>query len=227
MINRCHDCHDLLLAEAELDQYRQLRGTMTHRTWTVLDIGCGPNARLKSCLDEFDSYTGIDIHLEPEDLPDGCHSVDGAAMDFADDLFDEVVLIRALCQNDERTRRAMLREAKRVVRPGGFVHFCGPVQEARDRLQSLRIDSGLPPLPEPKSGGLLATDQDFRLALGPADLDWPVAPEYVLWTRLLCELWTGAPPEPNSPKARMYPRLREEAMDQDKAAFYRWRRWTV
>lgn len=99
----------------------------------ILDIGCsaGAASAAYAANDHDAEVHAIDIgagmlryaHARAESLGVGVHfhQMDAAALKFADDSFDLVVSHNLMHEIGAEKRRAMLREARRVVRPGGIV----------------------------------------------------------------------------------------------------------
>lgn len=108
----------------------------------VLDVGCGdgtiaallsPHARSMTCVDRSPKMIEAARHrLGPSARTE---LADGAALPFADASFDQVLLFHVLtCVEDPR---ALVREAARVLRPGGALAAL-----ALDRHDRLDLTSG-------------------------------------------------------------------------------------
>lgn len=105
-------------------------GFAPHR---MLDIGCSAGAASAAYAAAWPSTEvhALDIgagmlryaHARAESLGVAVHyhQMDASALTFADDSFDLVVSHNVLHEIGEEKRRAMIREAFRVVRPGGVV----------------------------------------------------------------------------------------------------------
>lgn len=103
------------------------------RPQRILDIGCsaGAASAAYAAHDPDAEVHAIDIgagmlryaHARAESLEVGVHfhQMDASALTFADDSFDLVVSHNLMHEIGAEKRRAMIREARRVVRPGGIV----------------------------------------------------------------------------------------------------------
>lgn len=99
----------------------------------ILDIGCSAGAASAAYAAHYADaqVSAVDIggamlryaHARAESLGVGVHfhQMDAAEMTFADGSFDLVVSHNVMHEIGEGKRRAMLREARRLVRPGGIV----------------------------------------------------------------------------------------------------------
>jgi ubiquinone/menaquinone biosynthesis C-methylase UbiE len=99
----------------------------------ILDIGCsaGAASAAYAANDSEAEVHAIDLgagmlryaHARAESLGVGVHfhQMDASALKFEDDSFDLVVSHNLMHEIGAEKRRAMLREARRVVRPGGIV----------------------------------------------------------------------------------------------------------
>jgi SAM-dependent methyltransferase len=88
----------------------RIRTVLPHVRGALLDLGCGTNELVK----EYGSGIGVDLH-------GSAHAdvtvEDAAHLPFADGSFDTVAILAAL--NHIPDRRGALREAHRVLKPGG------------------------------------------------------------------------------------------------------------
>jgi SAM-dependent methyltransferase len=99
----------------------------------ILDVGCsaGAASAAYAAHDPDAEVHAVDIgsamlryaHARAESLGVGVHfhQMDAAEMSFADGSFDLVVSHNVMHEIGEGKRRAMMREARRLVRPGGIV----------------------------------------------------------------------------------------------------------
>jgi ubiquinone/menaquinone biosynthesis C-methylase UbiE len=99
----------------------------------ILDVGCsaGAASAAYAANDSDAEVHAIDLgagmlryaHARAESLGVGVHfhQMDASALTFDDDSFDLVVSHNLMHEIGAEKRRAMLREARRVVRPGGIV----------------------------------------------------------------------------------------------------------
>ena len=89
---------------------------------SILDIGGGGEAVIGRIYR--DRVTAIDnLQEELDEAPDCCTKLlmDAAALSFADNSFDNVTFFYSLMFMSEETQRKALREAARVLKPGGVV----------------------------------------------------------------------------------------------------------
>jgi SAM-dependent methyltransferase len=100
---------------------------------SILDIGCGPGALAKALAARGASVTGIDpnaamIAAASAAVPDGHFAVASAErLTFPDGSFDGAVFLNSLHHLSDA--RAALREAARVVKPGGRIVMVEPLAE--------------------------------------------------------------------------------------------------
>jgi SAM-dependent methyltransferase len=109
----------------------------------VLDVGCGAGGTLRWLLERGHTATGVDSsaasleHAAQLVPPTSLHRGDAVALPFPNGSFDGVLLLDVLEHTDDA---AALREARRVVRPGGWVLVSAP---AYQWLWSFRdVDAG-------------------------------------------------------------------------------------
>ena len=96
----------------------------------LLDIGCGTGLTVSSYrvgMDEVEIY-GIDAYHEPEEVQSFINytkqDIDGTALPYEDAFFDVVVLCHIL--EHVRSPVTLIREAFRVLRPGGVIYVETP-----------------------------------------------------------------------------------------------------
>lgn len=100
------------------------------RARSVLDIGCGIGAHRPFFPTQ--RYTGIDINpayvsMAVNAYDEGFHVMDARRLQFADATFDTAFTIATCHHLDDTTVVSMVREALRVVAPGGAFHIIEPV----------------------------------------------------------------------------------------------------
>lgn len=118
------------LIEAELKRFPKC---LNRRAWRALEIGCGPGRLMKPLAHNFGEIHGVDvsdemIRLARERLAGiphaHVHTTSGAGLpQFADESFD-FVYSHAVFQHIPSREVVMeyLREARRVLKPGGIFH---------------------------------------------------------------------------------------------------------
>ncbi len=116
--------HDELIAQAHLEP--------SHR---VLDVGCGTGSLAVRMRGENPQVEVVGLDPDPKALAIGRRKAEragvavqfeqgyGDALPFADAAFDRVTSSLMLHHLDLATRRGMLRESLRVLRPGGSLHL--------------------------------------------------------------------------------------------------------
>jgi len=107
---------------------------------TVLDIACATGAQCIALHRAGIRATGVDlspamIRVARQRSPDEIRYVEASAVDlpFESGSYDAALLLLALHEHPETMRRAMLREAQRVVAPDGIMvlaEFCRPRRAA-------------------------------------------------------------------------------------------------
>lgn len=99
------------------------------RTGRILDVACGLGASSRHLLSHFEPSQIIGINVSARQLErahrnaPGCNFLvmDATQLDFPDESFDNILCVEAAFHFD--TREAFLREAMRVLKPGGrLVH---------------------------------------------------------------------------------------------------------
>jgi len=112
----------------------------------VLDLGCGNGRWYKVFKEKKVDYFGIDnseklIEIAKENFPDAKFFVgDALNLPFQDDFFDKVYSIALLHHiPSEDFRIKVLKEAKRVLRPGGILILtCWKIHRPREILTLLK-----------------------------------------------------------------------------------------
>ncbi|HZD05703.1 MAG TPA: methyltransferase domain-containing protein [Longimicrobiales bacterium] len=107
------------------------------RRGAVLDVGCGPGKFRVHFDPNRVSYVGLDPIALPEvrDFP----FVQGLAesIPFVEDSFTDVVVLAAL--DHFRDLGDFLREARRVLRPGGKLHVLQSVHQVRGPISAVKV----------------------------------------------------------------------------------------
>jgi ubiquinone/menaquinone biosynthesis C-methylase UbiE len=111
--------------QACFDLMEKLLAFIPEKKGNILDVGCGLGATTKYLLNFYspDNVLGINIssrQLEQAKInAPNCQFMlmDAVAMDFEDHTFDTIICVEAAFYFD--TREQFLREAKRILKPGG------------------------------------------------------------------------------------------------------------
>ena len=117
---------------------------------TILDIGGGGEGIMGRIYGE--QVTAIDICPEElDEAPATCHKLvmDATDMTFPDGSFDHVTSFYTLMYMTEEQQRAALREAYRVLNPGGMLHVWDaafPAPYPEPYLAELSIDAAGTPV---------------------------------------------------------------------------------
>jgi SAM-dependent methyltransferase len=116
------------LAGEMTDVIRRLMGPGSGR---CLDLGCGPGFHIPTLVGLGWTVTGVDIsedqlRLARERVGPSAELIltDATSLPWADDSFDAV--LSAFTHTDVEDFRSVLREAVRVLRPGGRLVYLGP-----------------------------------------------------------------------------------------------------
>lgn len=93
----------------------------------MLDVGCGPGVTDTYLADRVRELHGVDVSQDAlaaaaaANPGVGYHHYDGAALPFADEAFDATFTICVLHHVGATERPGLVREMRRVTRPGGVV----------------------------------------------------------------------------------------------------------
>jgi ubiquinone/menaquinone biosynthesis C-methylase UbiE len=188
--------YDLLAAALTLGRDRQLRerlATLARLTAgeSVLDVGCGTGTlalAAKRAVGDAGSVVGVDASADMIALATAKASRSGTAVSFrtaaaerlpfADATFDVVLSTLMLHHLPAPLRRECVREALRVLRPGGrmlVVDFSAPSTRRGGLLSRLHRHGGVPP----DAIAALLADAGFHIAergsVGVSDLQYVLA----------------------------------------------------
>ncbi|MGE0057547.1 MAG: class I SAM-dependent methyltransferase [Dehalococcoidia bacterium] len=103
----------------------KLLAFIPEKTGTILDVACGQGATTRRLLDYYDPAVVTGINISDDQLErasqnaPGCRflNMDAAQLEFPDASFDNVICVEAAFHFN--TRERFLREALRVLKPGG------------------------------------------------------------------------------------------------------------
>jgi SAM-dependent methyltransferase len=112
---------------ASEDLVNKLLGWIPEKKGRILDVACGMGASTKMLLDHYDArnvtainFSGAQLHLAARRAPDAAFAqMDAARLAFPNNAFDAVICVEAAFHFD--TRNDFLREALRVLKPGGYL----------------------------------------------------------------------------------------------------------
>ena len=111
---------------------RRFYSAPDRRAVRILEIGCGTGANLWFLAREGFTAVGLDgsavgigqakDRFAKEGLPVELHVGDAMNLPFPDDSFDAVLDVECLCANSLKDTRRILDEARRVLKPGGWIY---------------------------------------------------------------------------------------------------------
>jgi SAM-dependent methyltransferase len=227
-----HAGEDALLAVAEIEICRRTisraLGGPLQASDALLDVGCGSSGDGVEIAGKA-QYHGIDadgeclpFHMQSKRV--NFHPVAWENTDGWPARSSVVLSKRMLCQQPEEDHFRAIRQMWRLVRPGGALLLCEPWKGHRDYLNAARLSWGLRALPEPASGGHpIDLDTAYSATGQQPVVHEAVAPEYVVWTRLLSEVLTGKLPGYSAGWPRRCPFVMDPLYV--KLAFYRAVAW--
>jgi ubiquinone/menaquinone biosynthesis C-methylase UbiE len=105
----------------------QLLAFISKKEGMILDVACGKGATTKYLTRYYDNTKVIAINISEKQLETSCRNapgcrflkMDAANLSFRDESFHAVVSVEAACHF--KTRERFLREAHRVLLPGGYL----------------------------------------------------------------------------------------------------------
>ncbi|NLB65645.1 MAG: class I SAM-dependent methyltransferase [Lentisphaerae bacterium] len=124
-MGKSHDFYTLAKAKHILSVLRRHKGEP--RQLSLLDVGCGVGKTDYFLQDEVKELAGVDISAASierarQENPAVRYEVyDGRHLPFGDEAFDVAILICVLHHVAVAERAALLREVRRVLKPGGFL----------------------------------------------------------------------------------------------------------
>ncbi|MEM7727211.1 MAG: methyltransferase domain-containing protein [Cyanobacteria bacterium P01_A01_bin.45] len=121
--------------EACFNLMEKLLGFIPEKKGTILDVGCGLGATTSYLLKYYSSERVVGINISPQQIERStvntpeCKLIcmDAVQMEFEDDLFDNIICVEAAFYFN--TREKFLKEAYRVLKPGGHLILCDLIFE--------------------------------------------------------------------------------------------------
>jgi MPBQ/MSBQ methyltransferase len=170
---------DLDGAGASKELIGALLERLTSRSGRVLDVACGQGASTRVLAGTFGPSNVVGINIGPKqieaarNIAPGCtfHLMDAVNLDFPDESFDHVMCIEAACHFD--SREEFLREAFRVLKPGGTlamsdVIFSWYLPPTIPRINHLRSGSEYGALLQRAGFNHIRVDDEFERVVTPA-----------------------------------------------------------
>ena len=113
--------------EASENLLTELLGLLPDKTGTILDVACGLGASARRLLDHYEPESTAAINISDLQLNRSRHNapnarllkMDATCLAFADASFDSILCVEAAFHF--KTREQFLREAHRVLKPGGWL----------------------------------------------------------------------------------------------------------
>lgn len=172
-----------------------LRKLLVNREGQVLDVGCGTGRLLPFATHGIDISPNM-IEEARQKFPDKKLSVsDGESLPFEADHFDAVFSFHVVMHLDVRKTHAMLREAHRVLKPGGRLVFDFPSRKRRKLTQTEQPDwHGANELTLAEVLELSASDWKLRSMTGILFLPIHRFPKAIRMKMLLPDRWLNRSP---------------------------------
>jgi MPBQ/MSBQ methyltransferase len=135
--------------EACFNLMEKLLAFLPEKQGTILDVGCGLGATTSHLLKYYSPANVVGINISAKQIErstanaPGCKFIcmDAVQMEFEDDLFDNIICVEAAFYFD--TREKFLKEAARVLKPGGNFILCDLIFETTKYFGDLIVPENI------------------------------------------------------------------------------------